>query len=247
MDIKFIFHLLAIICTILAAALGATSSNNRIILIIVFLSIAGIFELAIPFLKGPFHPPNPVYNLRHTKDKYNPGLKIHGITWEKDFLLYEFTFSNTSKKSGMEDVRLKFEIPGSYVSFNTANVEGMENINLSADKDYFRKINPKTETIIDTINYRTNMFTINMSKVRPNTFAKFNLIFQKVIGNADVPNYFTIKYSFIDENKEKQIISKTHAIVVGENKDNWEIDATKELSPDETKTHAFSIAPINWK
>lgn len=50
MDIKFIFHSLAIIATILAAAVGASSSNNKIVLLVVCLAIAGIFELAIPFL-----------------------------------------------------------------------------------------------------------------------------------------------------------------------------------------------------
>lgn len=51
MDIKFLFHLLALISTILAVAFGATSSNNKIVLIVVFMAIAGIFELAIPFIK----------------------------------------------------------------------------------------------------------------------------------------------------------------------------------------------------
>ncbi len=50
MDVKFIFHGLAIIATIFAAAFGASSSNNKIVLIVVSLVIAGILELAIPFL-----------------------------------------------------------------------------------------------------------------------------------------------------------------------------------------------------
>ena len=50
MDIKFIFHGLAIIATIFAAAFGASSSNNKIVLVVVSLVIAGVFESAIPFL-----------------------------------------------------------------------------------------------------------------------------------------------------------------------------------------------------
>ena len=53
MDIKTIFHVLAIIAGILAAAFGASSSHNKIVLLIVFLAIAAIFEFAIPFLNRP--------------------------------------------------------------------------------------------------------------------------------------------------------------------------------------------------
>ena len=50
MDIKYIFHALAIIAGILATFFGASSSNNKIVLLVVCLVIAGVFELAIPFL-----------------------------------------------------------------------------------------------------------------------------------------------------------------------------------------------------
>ncbi len=53
MDIKTIFHVLAIISGILAAAFGASSSHNKIVLLVVFLAIAAVFEVAIPFLKRP--------------------------------------------------------------------------------------------------------------------------------------------------------------------------------------------------
>jgi len=52
MDIKITFHLLAIICIILAVVFGATFSNNKIVLIVITLIFAGIFELAIPFLNN---------------------------------------------------------------------------------------------------------------------------------------------------------------------------------------------------
>jgi hypothetical protein len=51
MNIKLMFHILAIISTIVAAVCGASSSNNKIVLIIVFMSIAGMFEVARPFIK----------------------------------------------------------------------------------------------------------------------------------------------------------------------------------------------------
>ncbi len=50
MDIKYIFHALTLIATLLATAFGVSSSNKKVVLVSVCLAIAVIFELAIPFL-----------------------------------------------------------------------------------------------------------------------------------------------------------------------------------------------------
>jgi len=78
MDIKFLFHLLAIISTILAVAFGATSSNNKIVLIVVFMSIAAIFELAIPFFKIPVKPDPLSQQVGILKPKYPRTSKSNG-------------------------------------------------------------------------------------------------------------------------------------------------------------------------
>ena len=79
---KFIFHGLAIISTIFAAAFGASASNNKIVLIVVSLTIAGIFEIAITFLNlspkdnGTKANGDPVRDSVKTKSDYIKGDKI---------------------------------------------------------------------------------------------------------------------------------------------------------------------------
>lgn len=53
MDIKFIFHLLAIIAGIFGAAFSASSLHNKIVLLVVSFAFVAIFEGAIPFLSRP--------------------------------------------------------------------------------------------------------------------------------------------------------------------------------------------------
>ena len=129
------------------------------------------------YFKNEIQLPQPSYELRHTKEKYQQGLKVHGIEWEEGFLLYEFTFMNKSKHTGMEDVRLKFELPGSFVAHKIASQEGVENIAISSENDYLRKVNTKTETVVAIMPYRTNVFIINIGKAHPYSFIKYNLIF----------------------------------------------------------------------
>lgn len=81
MDIKFLFHLLAIISTILAVAFGATSSNNKIVLIVVFMAIAAIFEIAIPFLIIPAKPDPSSQQVGTLKPKYPRTSKSSGESY----------------------------------------------------------------------------------------------------------------------------------------------------------------------
>lgn len=171
--------------------------------------------------------PQPFYQLRHTGGKYQKGISIYGVKWESDFLLYEFTFWNKSKKTEMQDVRLKFDLPGTFVSYDISKQEGIESISISDENDYLMKHD--SGIIVDTVDYRTNRFTINIGKAHPDGFIKFNLIFQKAKNDIKNANYFTIRYSFIDQQGEKQIESKMYRIVVGANKDDWNIDETKEV------------------
>lgn len=53
MDIKIIFHVLAIIAGIFVVAFAASSLHNKIVLLVVFSVIAATFEIAILFLSRP--------------------------------------------------------------------------------------------------------------------------------------------------------------------------------------------------
>lgn len=242
-DIKTIFHILALLSAILAGASTLINSPNKIVYFVLFSVIAASFEVAIPFLKKPFSPPLPIYKLYNTKEKYEQGLDLYDIKWEKDFLMYQFTFRNDSKISTMEDIRLRFETPGVFVKHIISTQEGIESINLSSENDYMRKVHPQTKTIIDTMPLRSNMFTFNISKAHPNSFIDLKLIFNGNTRKADVSGYFTISYSFIGEKGEKKKERKIHPIIIKDLND-WAIEVSKEIKSLDNTTHSFNMMPI---
>jgi len=164
MDIKFVFHLAALISTILAVAFGATSSNNKIVLIVAFMAITGIFELAIPFLKNaPSTIPNLEFSLHSIPTNYANGLDVNGIIWKNDFQQYFLKVRNKSKKAEIHDLRLDVDFLGGVINKEIRLQQGCDNINFSADGFFNTGIGKKGQ-INKTFSVYSNNLKISCPK-----------------------------------------------------------------------------------
>lgn len=86
MSLKLFFQFSTAICGVIAVVCGLLPSPNRILLVIVFASISGIFGVAIPYLVVGI--PELDYSITSSSSNYAEGLQIDGVVWEKDFREY---------------------------------------------------------------------------------------------------------------------------------------------------------------
>jgi len=202
MDIKFLFHLLAIISTILAVAFGATSSNNKIVLIVVFMAIAGIFELARPFLKNaPFTIPELEFSLHSIPTNYAHGLEVGGIIWENDFQQYFLKVKNKSKKFEIHDLRLDVDFLGGVINKEIRLQQGCDNINFSADGFFNTGIGKKGQ-INKTISAYSNNLKISSPKIYPDGYFEIKLTIKN--SEMEESGLFEISYRYLNQNNEQK-------------------------------------------
>jgi len=132
MSIKLLFHCFAIASGIVAGGCALLSSNNKIVLFVVFSIIAAVFEVSIFFLKTPSTKvPKPKFSLLSIPSNYSAGLEVHGIKWESDFKEYIFNFKNESNDRDLEDLRIELEMPGGIVTYAIESQEGCDDISFS--------------------------------------------------------------------------------------------------------------------
>ena len=132
MSIKLLFHCFAIASGIAAGACALLSSNNKIVLFVVFSIIAAVFEVSIFFLKLPSTEiPKPKFSLLSLPSNYSSGLEVRGIKWEPDFKEYIFSFKNESNDKDLEDLRIELEMPGGIVTYAIDSQEGCDDISFS--------------------------------------------------------------------------------------------------------------------
>jgi hypothetical protein len=201
MNIKFLFHSLAIISGILAAAFGATSSNNKIVLMVVFFVIAGIFEIAIPFIKNaPITIPELEFSLHSTPNNYANGLEVDGITWEDDFRQYFLKVKNKSKKFEIHDLRLDLDFLGGVVNKQIRLQQGCDNVSFSADGFLNTGIG-KNGQINKTLSGYSNNLKISSSKIYQDGYFEIKL----VIKDLGMPKngFFEASYRYLDQNNEQ--------------------------------------------
>lgn len=202
MAIKFVFHLLAVISTILAVVFGATSSNNKIVLIVVFMAIAGIFELAIPFLKNvPFTIPELEFSLNCIPTNYANGLEVDGITWENDFQQYFLKVKNKSKKFEIHDLRLDVDFLGGVINKEIRLQQGCDNINFSADSFFNTGIGKKGQ-INKTFPFYSNNLKISCPKIYQDGYFEIKLILKDLTTIED--GLFEVSYRYFDENNDQK-------------------------------------------
>jgi len=202
MDVKFLFHSLAVISTILAAAFGATSSNNKIVLIVVFMAITGIFELAIPFLKNaPFIIPELEFSLQSIPTNYAHGLEVDGVIWENDFQQYFLKVKNKSKKSEIHDLRLDIDFLGGVVNKEIRLQQGCDNINFSTDSFFNTGIGKKGQ-INRTFSTYSNNLKISSSRIYQDGYFELKL----TIKNSVMAKHglFEASYRYHDQDSEQK-------------------------------------------
>ena len=202
MDIKFLFHLLAVISTILAVAFGATSSNNRIVLIVVFMTITGIFELARPFLKkAPSTIPELEFSLRNISSNYANGIEVDGIIWKNDFRHYLLKIKNKSKKSKIFDLRLDIDFLGGVVNKEIRSQQGCDNINLSSNGFFNTGIGKKGQ-INKTFPFYSNNLKISSSKIYQDGYFEIKLTIKDL--TEEKYGLFEARYRYFDQSSEEK-------------------------------------------
>lgn len=200
-------------------------------------------------LERPVQEPNLHYELNHSWGKYQEGLKVYGIEWKDNYMLYDFIFRNKSRDLNVEGIRLTFEFPVIFVACKEIEREGMGGISISNPEAYIRK--GKGKTIVDMIKLRTNAFTININKAYPHSFIHFKIFLkeleQKSQQNKKLPAYFTIKYHFAGKNEKELGKRIIHPINVGEKLSDYSIDTSKTFTLQELKEgtpHVRIVEPI---
>lgn len=203
MSLKFLFHCLAVASGIIAGATALLSSNNRIILFIVFALIAAIFEITIPFLKTPpIDIPKPKYSFILFPSNYNPGLEVHGIKWEPDFKEYRFNFQNESLKFELEDLRIDLQMPGGIVTYAIEYQEGCEDISFSQQYTVGGIGDRKDKNISKTFDYYVNTLKINLVRLFPK--GRFSIIMIIKFLNTESNGIFISKFRYSGKETEKK-------------------------------------------
>lgn len=197
----------------------------------------------------PFEKPNLEYELYHSWGRYREGLKVYGIKWKDNYILYDFIFRNNSRVLEVENIKLEFEFPIIFVACKEIEREGVDNVLISDPERYINK--GRGDTIVDMIKLRTNFFTINISKAYPYSYIHFKIFLKRLEKelqqNNKLPTYFTIKYHFAGKAGKKQGKRIVHPINVGEKLSDYSIDTSKTFTLQELKEgtpHVRIVEPI---
>jgi hypothetical protein len=212
MSIKLIFHIAAIISGVLAGSCAFLSSNNRLVLFVVFSSIAVIFEIAIPFIKiSPIKVPKPYFSITLMPSNYRAGLEIYGVTWEEDYKEYNFDFKNMSDVTDLEDLRISIELPGVFVNYFTDTQTGSHDITFSQEQNIAGIVSKQTNVMRDTFDYYTNFLYINVVKLFPQGRFSIKMIIKNP--NPNIEGHISIKCRYVDSERKTNYKSIAHKIV----------------------------------
>ncbi len=230
MDIKIVFHALAIASGIIAGACALLSSQNKIALFVCFSVIAGAFELTILFLQTyKFSPPEITYSLQKLLLNYKPGIEVDGVKRQDDFEEYLLKIENKSKKIAIQDVRVDMDIVGGIVSQSIFIQQGCENITYSSTPFLSSGIGSK-KMIINTFKTYSNNLKINTSKIFPEGYFEFKIIIKTLpMIDKDNSGYFKIEYSYSDQDNDIERKTFPHKILL-KNKKSMYIDNTSIIS-----------------
>lgn len=202
MSIKLLFHCFALASGIIAGSCALLSTNNKIVLFVVFSIIAAVFEVAIPFLKTSSSDiPKPTYSLTLLSSNYALGIEVHGVKWEADFKEYLFNFRNESTDKDLEDLRIELEMPGGVVLYAIESQEGCENISFSQQFSVGGIADRKSQTIRKTFDYYVNNLKINLVRLFPKGNFSIRLIIKYL--HTDIEGLFSLKCRYEDEDKKK--------------------------------------------
>ena len=241
MSIKLWFHCFAIASGIVAGGCALWSSNNRIVLFVVFSIIAAAFEVSIVFLKTPpAKIPKPKFSLISLPSNYSAGLEVHGIKWESDFKEYIFNFKNESSEKDLEDLRIALEMPGGIVTYAIESQEGCDDISFSQQYSVGGIGDRKSHTIRKTFDYYVNNLKINLVRLFPKGHFSIRLIIKYL--QTDIEGLFSLKCRYEGEDKNKIQKSLAYRILFRDkNKKTIYIDDSNLISG--TYTRNFLMVP----
>ncbi len=217
LNIKILFHALAILAGVIAGACGLLSSNNRLTLFVTFALIAGIFELAIPFLKlPPVKPPKLSHSITSLPSNYAEGLEIDGVEWKKDYKEYIVIVSNKSNSSEIYDLRIDMDVIGGIVKHRILSQRGCENITFSEGAFGEGGI-VKGKVMVETVkSYESNLY-VSASKLYPESHFEIKLIVKVLptgVQEAPRSGFFGVKYRYLDAEGKTAKKSYAHKIIM---------------------------------
>lgn len=241
MDIKFLFHLLAIICTILAVVFGVTSSNNKIVLIVVFMSIAGIFELANPFLKtSPTIIPNLSFSIQSLPSNYSSGLEVDGVMWQENYSGHLFSLLNKSHDVSVADVRVYLDLPGGIVTHRVETNEGCQDLELSQFNPS-GGIGTRGGEIHEVVKYLRNDLTITVARMSTRSRFTISLVIEHRGGSK--AGWCEVSYKYNDGNEAKTKHIRYPIVVSSEAPLKMKLDSTTNMA-DQKATGHLRIMPV---
>jgi hypothetical protein len=241
MSIKLLFHCFAIASGIAAGGCALLSSNNKIVLFVVFSIIAAVFEVSIFFLKTPsIEIPKPEFSLISLPSNYSAGLEVYGIKWESDFKEYIFNFKNESNEKDLEDLRIELEMPGGIVTYAIESQEGCDDISFSQQYSVGGIADRKSNTIRKTFDYYVNNLKINLVRLFPKGNLSIRLIIKYL--HTDIKGLFSLKCRYEGEDKNKVQKSLAYRILFRDkDKKTIYIDDSNLISG--TYTASFLMVP----
>jgi hypothetical protein len=197
-NIKIVFHAFAIAAGIVAGACGLLSSNNRITLFVTFALIAGIFELAIPFLKfPPIKTPELNYSIKLLPSNYAEGYNFDGIKWGRDYEEYRLYFCNKNKNIDIHDLRISVDMLGGIVQYKILTQEGCENLSVLLSDMIGGGIGNR-DKIISPVKVYSNNLKINAIRVFREGYFEVRLIVKAFLLRDDSEGVFEIRYRYAD-------------------------------------------------
>ena len=199
MSWKLFFQFSTAICGVIAVVCGLLPSPNRILLVIVFASISGIFGLAIPYLVVGI--PELDYSITSSSSNYAEGLQIDGVVWEKDFREYFLWVRNKSKQAEVYDLWIDMDMLGTIVKYEISSQQGCEEIFFSRNTaDRFGRA--EKGVITETTKLHSNNLQINTARLSSEGYYKVRLIVKTSPVDKDA-GIFIIKYRYLNVGGEE--------------------------------------------
>lgn len=175
--------------------------------------------------KNTLPAPKPQFHFITLQSNYKPGLEVHGVVWKEDYVLSRFRIKNECNENKMEDVRIKFEIPGGFVSRKVSTQIGADGVSFSEDK---LPIGIGSQnTINQTITWYSNRLNLGISTLKENSYVEIDFVIKRVPIRKN--GHFSISYSFYEDSETKVKEYHTYPLQELEPDGRLKIDTENEI------------------
>ncbi len=207
---KLLFQVLVAIFSVMAAVCALLPTPNRFILVMVFVSVAAIFGICIPFLKIEI--PEIDCSITSSSLNYAEGLPIDGVTWEKDFREYFLWVRNKSKQAEAYYLKIDMDMIGAIVKYEVSSQDGCEEIFFSRNTTE-RFSRAEKGVITETTKLHSNNLQISTSKLSDEGYFKVRLVVKTSSADKDTGT-FIIKYRYLNVGGDKIKQSIVYKIIM---------------------------------